>query len=543
MAIGSLPSRVSALPGRASDLRLQLKVLREAGVLAPQRPDRTARVVKTLVTQGTTPASAIAVSAIKFPDRTFIVDETGELTFEQVHRRTNALANSMREMGIRDGDAVGIMCRNHRGIFEATLAASKLGVTALFLNTMFSGPQLVEVIEREGPTALIFDEEFSNLLEGVPEDVMRITAWSDETPEGPNLDRMIATGSRDDLAKPKSDSRFIILTSGTTGTPKGAQRNSPKGLAGIAGLLHEIPYRSGQTMVVAAPLFHSWGFINSVFALTLGCTIVLDRRFDPETVLRRIEQHKADVLIAVPVMLLRITSLDPELTAKYDVGNLKIVSLSGSALPGGLALEWLDRFGDNIYNMYGSTEVAFASVAGPADLRRNPSTAGRPPRGTRIRLVDDEGRDVPQGVTGRIFVNNSMTFEGYTGGGNKDNLGDYISSGDVGHLNSDGLLFIDGRDDEMIVSGGENVFPGEVEDLITGHELVIESAVIGVKDDEFGQTLKAFVVLTAGAELDESDVKAHVKANLASYKAPKEVVFLDALPRNATGKVLKRSLA
>ena len=543
MEIGSLPSLVTALPGRASDLRFQLKVLREAGVLAPQRPDRTARVVKTLVTQGTTPASAIAVSAIKFPDRTFIVDETGELTFEQVHRRTNALANSMREMGIRDGDAVGIMCRNHRGIFEATLAASKLGVTALFLNTMFSGPQLVEVIEREGPTALIFDEEFSNLLEGVPEDVMRITAWSDETPEGPNLDRMIATGSRDDLAKPKSDSRFIILTSGTTGTPKGAQRNSPKGLAGIAGLLHEIPYRSGQTMVVAAPLFHSWGFINSVFALTLGCTIVLDRRFDPETVLRRIEQHKADVLIAVPVMLLRITSLDPELTAKYDVGNLKIVSLSGSALPGGLALEWMDRFGDNIYNMYGSTEVAFASVAGPADLRRNPSTAGRPPRGTRIRLVDDEGRDVPQGVTGRIFVNNSMTFEGYTGGGNKDNLGDYISSGDVGHLNSDGLLFIDGRDDEMIVSGGENIFPGEVEDLITGHELVIESAVIGVKDDEFGQTLKAFVVLTAGAELDEGDVKAHVKANLASYKAPKEVVFLDALPRNATGKVLKRSLA
>ena len=543
MEIGSLPSLVTALPGRASDLRFQLKVLREAGVLAPQRPDRTARVVKTLVTQGTTPASAIAVSAIKFPDRTFIVDETGELTFEQVHRRTNALANSMREMGIRDGDAVGIMCRNHRGIFEATLAASKLGVTALFLNTMFSGPQLVEVIEREGPTALIFDEEFSNLLEGVPEDVRRITAWSDETPEGPNLDRMIATGSRDDLAKPKSDSRFIILTSGTTGTPKGAQRNSPKGLAGIAGLLHEIPYRSGQTMVVAAPLFHSWGFINSVFALTLGCTIVLDRRFDPETVLRRIEQHKADVLIAVPVMLLRITSLDPELTAKYDVGNLKIVSLSGSALPGGLALEWMDRFGDNIYNMYGSTEVAFASVAGPADLRRNPSTAGRPPRGTRIRLVDDEGRDVPQGVTGRIFVNNSMTFEGYTGGGTKDNLGDYISSGDVGHLNSDGLLFIDGRDDEMIISGGENIFPGEVEDLITGHELVIESAVIGVKDDEFGQTLKAFVVLTAGAELDEGDVKAHVKANLASYKAPKEVVFLDALPRNATGKVLKRSLA
>ena len=534
---------LGTLPGHVSDLGFQLKVLRKAGVLAPMRPDKSVRVVKTLVEGGTTPASAIAVAAIKYPDRTFIVDELGELTFSQIHRRTNALANSMRDLGIRDGDAVGIMCRNHRGIFEATLAASKLGVTALFLNTMFSGPQLAEVVEREGPTAIIHDEEFSKLLEGAPKGLLRITAWADGSVEGPSLEKMIATGSPDDLTKPKSDSKFIILTSGTTGTPKGAQRNSPKGLSGIAGLLNVIPYRSGQTMIVAAPLFHSWGFINSVFALTLGCTIVLDRRFDPENVLRRIDEHRADALIAVPVMLLRIVSLDPGDTDKYNVEDLKIVSLSGSALPGGLSTQWMDRFGDNIYNMYGSTEIAFASVAGPADLRRQPSTAGRPPRGTSIRLVDEDDKDVPEGVTGRIFVNNSMTFEVYTGGGKKENLGDYISSGDVGHVNGDGLLFIAGRDDEMIISGGENVFPAEVEDLITGHEQVIESAVIGVDHPDFGQTLKAFVVLDDGASLDEDDVKRLVKANLASYKAPKDVVFLDQLPRNATGKVLKRSLA
>jgi len=534
---------LGTLPARISDLGFQLKVLRTSGILAPTRPDRTARMAKTLIQQGTTPASAIAVAAIKYPDRTFLVDELGELNFEQVHRRTNALANSMRELGIRDGDAVGIMCRNHRGIVEACLAASKLGVTALFLNTMFSGPQLVEVMEREGPTGLIFDEEFSGLLDGAPDDLIRITAWSDEPVEGPSLASMIETGSRDDLPKPKSESKFIILTSGTTGTPKGAQRNSPKGLSGITGLLNEIPYRSGDTMVIAAPLFHSWGFINTIFALTLGSRVILDRKFDPENVIRRVDQYKAETLIAVPVMLLRIVSLPRADTDHYNVDNLKIVSLSGSALPGGLATQWMDRFGDNIYNMYGSTEVAFASVANPADLRREPNTAGKPPRGTSIRLVDDDDRDVPQGETGRIFVNNSMTFEGYTGGGNKANLGDFISSGDIGHFNDDGLLFIDGRDDEMIVSGGENIFPGEVEDLITGHDEVIESAVIGVKHEEFGQTLKAFVVVTEESELDEAGVKAYVKSNLASYKSPKEVIFMDALPRNATGKVLKRTLA
>ncbi|MDQ2700332.1 MAG: AMP-binding protein, partial [Actinomycetota bacterium] len=176
------------------------------------------------------------------------------------------------------------------------------------------------------------------------------------------------------------------------------------------------------------------------------------------------------------------------------------------------------------------------------DLRLDPSTAGRPPRGTSIRLVDDRNRDVAPGETGRIFVSNEMTFEGYTGGGNKDNLDDYISSGDVGHFDERGLLYIDGRDDEMIVSGGENVFPGEVEELLAGHEHVVEVAVLGIPDEKFGQALSAWVVLRQEGVVTEQDLKGYVKSNLASFKAPKRIVFMDELPRNATGKVLKRSL-
>jgi fatty-acyl-CoA synthase len=221
---------------------------------------------------------------------------------------------------------------------------------------------------------------------------------------------------------------------------------------------------------------------------------------------------------------------------------LKVIAVSGSALPGELATRTMDAFGDVLYNLYGSTEVAWATIATPEDLRAAPGTAGTPPFGTVVRLYDEHGHEVPDGEVGRIFVGNEMSFEGYTGGGGKDAIDGLLSSGDVGHIDPAGRLFIDGRDDEMIVSGGENVFPREVEDLLADHEAVVEAAVIGVEDDEFGQRLKAFVVLSEGAAVSEEDLKAHVKEHLAGYKAPREVEFVEELPRNATGKILKREL-
>jgi len=242
------------------------------------------------------------------------------------------------------------------------------------------------------------------------------------------------------------------------------------------------------------------------------------------------------------VMMQRIVALDPEVIKRYDGRSLRVVAASGSALPGELALRWMDLFGDNVYNFYGSTEVAQASIAMPDELRAVPGTAGRPPRGTIVKIIDDQGREVPTGVTGRIFVANENQFEGYTGGGNKEIVAGMMSSGDVGHFDENGLLFVDGRDDDMIISGGENVFPREVEDLLADHPVVHEAAVIGVPDDEFGQRLKAFVVLAAAGAASEDDLKKHVRDHLARYKVPREIVFLEELPRNPTGKVLKRVL-
>jgi fatty-acyl-CoA synthase len=525
-----------------ADGAFQARVLTESGIVRPIRPDKLARIAATYARWGTTPATGIAASAIIRPDDVAIIDERGELTFAELHQRSNALARAFAERGVRAGDGVGIMARNHRGFVEATLAAAKLGASSLYLNTMFAGPQLAEVMEREDPKLLVHDEEFTELLEGVDSHIGRILAWVDGEPGGDTIDGLIEGGDRSDLSPPSETPRFVILTSGTTGTPKGAQRSSPNGLGAIASLLSKIPFRSGERMMIACPLFHSWGFTHFVLSLPLGATIVLRRRFSEETTLQAVEEHRAQVLAVVPVMLQRIMNLDEEVLSRYQLPSLRITSVSGSALPGELATKWMDHFGDNIYNLYGSTEVAYATIATPEELRAAPGTAGRPPRGTVVRLYDENGKEVPRGETGRIFVGNEMAFEGYTGGGGKDEIDGLMSSGDVGHFDSAGRLFIDGRDDEMIVSGGENVFPREVEDLLSDHESVAEAAVIGIEDEDFGQRLKAFVVLGEGAEASEDELKKHVKSNLAGYKTPKEVEFLDELPRNATGKVLKREL-
>jgi acyl-CoA synthetase (AMP-forming)/AMP-acid ligase II len=530
--------------GAVSDLLFEGRVLHRAGIVGAMRPDKALRVGSTFLRWGASPATGVTVASIEHPHEIAILDERGSLTWRRLHERSNSLAHSFEALGIGPGDGIGVMARNHRGFLETTLAAAKLGASALYLNTMFAGPQLVEVMKREGPKALVYDEEFGDLLAGVEPSVERIIAWHDGAPPPGTItvEQLIAAGDAADLAPPPDKARFVILTSGTTGTPKGAQRTSPDGLMTLASLLDIIPYRRGSTMMIAAPLFHSWGFLHFVMALPTTSTMVLRRRFDPEETLRAIERTRADVLAVVPVMIQRILGLPDETLGRYSLSSLKIAALSGSALPGELATLWMDRFGDNIYNLYGSTEVSFATIATPTDLRAAPGTAGRPPRGTVVRLLDEAGKEVPPGEVGRIFVGNDMKMEGYTGGGNKEAIDGLLSSGDVGHFDPDGRLFVDGRDDEMIVSGGENVFPREVEDLLADLDGVSEVAIIGVDDEKFGQRLKAFVVLDEGASLSEADLGAHVKANLASYKTPREVEFLAELPRNATGKVLKREL-
>jgi acyl-CoA synthetase (AMP-forming)/AMP-acid ligase II/uncharacterized membrane protein len=520
-----------------------LRVLAQAGVVRPIRPDKLARMGLTLARWGRSPAAGFITGAISHPHDPAVVDELGTLTFGEIDRRTNALAHAMSDRGVKEGDGVGIMCRNHRWFVEATVAVAKLGAHALYLNTAFAGPQLTEVVKREKPVAIVFDEEFGDLLEDAATRRKRFIAWHDsDTCSDPTLEEMIQGSPVERPVPPQEPGKAIILTSGTTGTPKGANRSSPTSLDPAVSMLSKIPLQYRHTAHVAAPLFHSWGFAHFTLGMLLGTTLVLSRKFDPENCLAQIERTRAESLVVVPVMMSRILELPKETIERYDTSSLKVVAASGSALPGDLATEWMDTFGDTLYNLYGSTEVAWATIATPEDMRAAPGTAGRPPRGTVLKLFDERGREVPAGETGRIFVGNDMLFEGYTGGGSKDVIDGLMSTGDVGRLDDSGRLFVEGRDDEMIVSGGENLFPKEVEDTLARHPAVSEAAAIGVDDEKFGQRLRAFVVPSGSKKPSEDELKSHVKKNLANFKVPREIWFLDELPRNATGKVLKREL-
>jgi acyl-CoA synthetase (AMP-forming)/AMP-acid ligase II len=520
----------------------RLRVLTASGVIRPYPPPVLVGIAKVLRNWGRGPAGGFATLAARAPHHVGLIDELGELTFRQIHERSNALARALRGLGVVEGDSVAVLCRNHRGFLDATIAVNKLGADVLYLNTAFAAPQLGEVCLREKPATIIYDEEFDELVAAAGIDVPQVHAWHDTESELPTLDNLIRSHSVEDLTPPRRRGRSVILTSGTTGTPKGAPRSEASFDAGVA-LLSRLPLRQGWRTHIAAPLFHTWGWAHLALAMLLGSTIVLRRRFDPEGSLRAVTEHSCDSFVVIPVMLQRILQLPEETLRSFDLSGVKVVAASGSALPGDLGTDWMDRFGDTLYNVYGSTEVAWATIAQPQDLRNAPGTAGRPPHATVVKVYDARGNELPPGREGRIFVGNSMLFEGYTGGGSKDMVHGLMATGDVGRFDEDGRLFVGGRDDEMIVSGGENVFPQEVEDCLARHEAVVEAAAIGIDDEEFGKRLRAFVVLSAPGAADEETLKTHVRSNLARYKVPREIVFLDELPRNATGKILKRELA
>ncbi len=533
----SLPSRVLHEAGN-------LTILAKSGMVAPLRPDKLAKIAWVGARWRASPATELLVGAIRHPNRALLIDELGPLTYAQMDRQSNALARALQAQGISDSDRVAVMCRDHRGFVTGVFAAAKLGADILLLNTSFSSPQLTEVCRREEVAAILYDEEFDELTEEAGQECRRILVWHEQASEDQTVGELIQEESSEPLPPPGSTAHITILTSGTTGTPKGATRtNTPLTLDPPASLLDRIPQRENQIVRIGAPLFHTWGFSNFALGMALGSTFVLRRRFDPEEALADLDAHRCQVLVVVPVMLQRILELPDEVRGRYDTSSLRVVCASGSALPGDLANRWMDEFGENLYNVYGSTEVAAAAVARPHDMRRAPGTAGKPARGSIVRLFDEDGQPVPQGEPGRIFVGNAMLFEGYTGGGDKDRLGGLMATGDIGRFDEAGRLFVEGRDDEMIVSGGENVFPKEVEDVLSGHEAVAEAAAIGVEDERFGQRLRAFVVLKDGREATEETLQDHVRSNLARYKVPREVLFVRELPRNPTGKVLKRELA
>jgi fatty-acyl-CoA synthase len=490
-----------------------------------------------------------SLNARRNPDRTAIIDDEGSMTFAELNDAVNAAANGLLAMGVKGGDGVAILARNHRWFLIANYACGRIGARTILLNTEFSGPQIRDVAAREGGKVIIYDDEYAESVQlaDAPLGKLRALPVNPDTnePSGctdETLADLIARSSTEDAPKATKKASIIILTSGTTGTPKGANRKAPPTLAPIGGVLSHVPFKSGEVTALPSPMFHALGYLHATIAMTLGSTLILHRRFNPATVVQDVPKHKVTAIVVVPVMLSRMLDALEKMDPKPDMSSLRIIFVSGSQLGAELATRAMKDIGPVVYNMYGSTEIAFVTIARPQDLKKNPATVGPLIKGVRVKILDEHGKELPQGKVGRIFVGNSFPFEGYTGGGNKEIIDGMMSSGDVGYLDDDGLLYVSGRDDEMIVSGGENVFPAEVEDLISGHPDVIEATALGVDDKDFGQRLRAFVVVKDGATVTDQEIKDYVRDHLARYKVPREVIFLDELPRNPTGKILKREL-
>lgn len=545
-----LSSRPTAIVSNTGDHRsLQLAIAKTmigTGVVRAARPDRAYRQLHSLARWGFTLGGGFAAAAAKSPDRIAVIDDHGTRTFAEIHQRSHRIAAGLNASGIRTGNTVGILARNHMTMTECTIACGMLGVEVVLLNTGLAARQIESIAHRHQFDALFVDDEFDSMVRYLPDDVTRISLSNRTTiSHRRTLEHFVAAPSAQ-FERPDRPGTVVVLTSGTSGSPKGALRPTPKGFGTVAAMLSRMPLQMNERMLIAAPLFHSWGLAALQISTPLRATVVLQDRFDPEDCLRAIAEHSCTSLIAVPIMLQRILDLPEGVRKKYDTSSLRVVACSGSALTGSTVSGFMKIFGPILYNFYGSTEVSWATIANPDDLRDSPASAGRPPLGTTVAILAADGTTVPVGVLGRIFVGNDMLFDGYTNAdppsiaSSKGSA--MMDTGDLGYLDCNGRLFVCGRDDEMIISGGENVFPGPVEDAISNLPQVGEVAVVGVPDAEYGQRLAAFVVGRGSAGLDADMVRTYIRNRLSRFSVPRDVTFLDELPRTATGKVVKRLL-
>lgn len=555
--------------------------LARSGLVRPYRPDHLIRIGRGLLRYGAGPGCGPLAGGILCPGATAIIDDEGPMTFGRLDERCDAVAAGLAAR-LSPGDTVALLGRNSAGFYQAMVGAARCGLDVVYLNTGFSAGQIAEVVARRRVRALVHDTEFAPR---VPDGVLGIPMTGEQAvsiarlaagaqPAGAQPAGVLPAGARLIAGTARRHSRHIILTSGTTGEPKGAARTDGAVTSAIA-LLSGLPCRSRERWLIAAPMFHGWGWLNAMLTMLLSGTIVVTRRFDPADALALVERERCQVLVAVPAMLRRIMNLPPAERRRYDTSSLRAVTVSGSSLPTALAGMFMDEFGDILYSLYGSTEAGYAAVASPADLRAAPGTAGRPLPAVDVRVLDDRGSRCAPGTPGTIWVSSRDSVrelaDGLGGPGGPGGQGGPggpsgqggpggprrpgrpadgeaiwpggVCTGDVGWFDRAGRLFVGGRTDDMIITGGENVYPAEVENTLEQHPSVLEAAVTGSPDEEYGEIVVAHLLMRGGGTAaPEDELRSWCRARLSPFQVPRRFVVHDTLPRNAAGKVVKRAL-
>ncbi|OBG59198.1 AMP-binding protein [Mycobacterium sp. E735] len=509
------------------------RALLRSRLLTPPSPLATLRVLREARRGGTNPYTLLAVTATRWPNRAAIVDDDGAWDYRELRSATDSLARRLSRDGVGPGDAVGVMCRNGRGFIAGVFATAMVGADVVLVNTEFRSDALASAVSAHRITAMIADHEFGERVRAADESVTLIDPATATTEEGDELPDVAAPG------------RIILLTSGTTGTPKGVPRSPQlRSAVGVwVTILDRTGLRTGSRISVAMPMFHGLGLGMLMLTVALGGTVLTHRHFDAEAALAQASLHRADAFTAVPVVLARILALPDRVRTRNPVPYLRVVMSSGDRLDPTLGQRFMDAYGDILYNGYGSTEVGIGALATPAELREAPETVGRPVAGCPVRILDKNGRPVGPRVTGRIFVGGELASEGYTGGGAKTVIDGMTSTGDMGYLDNEGRLYIVGREDDMIISGGENVYPRAVENALAQHPAIADNAVIGVPDEKFGHRLAAFVVLRPGSDTDEAALREYLKGKVSRFEQPRDINLVATIPRNPAGKVVRKELS
>jgi acyl-CoA synthetase (AMP-forming)/AMP-acid ligase II len=520
------------LPTPGESLSGALSLLR-SGLVRLYRPDHLVNVGRSLARYRMGPAAGPTVGAIVYPNTVGIVDDSGRATMRELDQRSSAVAGGLYAAGFRAGDAVGLLARNSAAFYEATVGASRLGLDLTYLNTGFVGGQVAEVATHLRLAGLIYDPEFADR---VPAGLPRIVTMGDALRDSHSLAEM-AGGTFSPPPWPVRPGRHAILTSGTTGHPKAVAR-SGGGVGSVISLLSGLPLRVRETHLIAAPLFHAWGWLNMLLTMLLSGTVVVSRRFDPQSTLALIERERCQVLIAVPAMLRQIMDLPVAARRRYDTTSLRVVAVSGSSMSSRLAGAFMDQFGEILFSLYGSTEAGYATVAGPSDLRNAPETAGRPLSMVRVHVVGEDGRDRPRGQCGHIMVSGRDAVAA----AGQASLSAGTRTGDLGWIDQAGRLFVTGREDDLVIVGGENVYPIGVEHTLEEHPDIVEAAVVGAPDRRLGQVLVAHVVIRRGAVTTADTIHDWCRNHLAPFQVPRRVIIHNELPHGETGKIVKRSL-
>ncbi|WP_311389800.1 AMP-binding protein [Corynebacterium haemomassiliense] len=486
-----------------------------------------------------TTAREVEQGAAAAPDRIALIDDTGVLTYRQLRDDSRSLAKWLLalqdERGL-DELRIGVMARNGRGIILPLAAKGYAGAHIFLLNIGSSPEQLAGIFAENDINVLFIDDEFADRLPANTDGITIVRAHEDGG-EGLSIGQVVRRDVDRQLPRWPKHGNLVLMSSGTTGIPKGIVRPEPRMPFVVAGYLEAIPWRAGDTVQLTASIFHTWGWSALQVALATRSTIVTRRIFDPEACFRDIQRYRCDGLISSPIFFKQMLDLQEN----YDTSSLRYLASAGNAVSPALLRRTTERFGPILANIYGSTELALAAAASPEQMQADPTTVGKVPPGTVLKLYDDQGKEVRPGETGRIFLYNETALRGYTNPATEMvEIDGLVEMGDLGYLDDDGYLHVQSRNDDMIIVGGENVHPQSVVEVLEDMPGVGEVYAHGVDDEQMFKRIAVWVVRSADITADA--VRDWVRAHLADHSIPRDVHFVDELPRNAVGKVVPRFL-